>query len=469
MFSTKNKVYQEIITRFQGLGVSLRLGLFYTFYFTVLVYALFTLAYLIITASTEQAEISEVSDRLDEYRAWYRELGLQAVGDRFLERGLKDPDNLFLRIYSGTGHAALWSTPRNGPILDTSKIESLGFDRTGPRISLGFDPKDTWTIVSGELAPGIKIQVGKSNRGEEALLLRFRRVFLWSAIPTVLIGMLLGILVGFQAMKPVRNLNHTITSILRTGDLSQRVPTNSGNSELNAVGAGFNDLLSKQGQLVAAMRDSLSNVSHDLRTPLARLRATLETGAGADPDNADRWGEGLEECDLIIGMLDTFLELGAAESGVLKLDSAEVDIGALAKDAADFFELVAEEKEVRIETTICGVPVVTGDKARLLRMITNLLGNAVKFSPGKSVVKVQVTSVEDRVVIEVIDQGPGIAKDEQNKIWQRLYRGDSSRNTPGLGLGLSFVRAIAEAHGGSASVSSEEGKGAAFRVEIPTT
>jgi signal transduction histidine kinase len=469
MSSIRNKIRQDIDNKFQGIGISFRISIFYTLYFSVVVFSLFGLAYLVISLTTEQSEITKVSDRLSEYRAWNRELGLKAVGDRFLEQGLSEPENLFLRIYDGSGTATLLSTRRIGPILDGSKIKDLPIDHTEPRMYLGFNPNDTWTVVSGELAPGIRIQVGKSNRSEEVLLRRFRKIFLWSAIPTALVGLLLGVVIGYQSMAPVRNLNYTITSIGRTGDLSRRVPLDSGSSELNEVGASFNELLSKQEHLVSAMRDSLSNVSHDLRTPLARLRATLETGASEAPENEDRWGEGLEECDKIIGMLDTFLELGAAESGVLKLDSEQVDIGGLAENAADFYELVAEDRKVKIETVIANeTPAVNGDRGGLLRMITNLVGNAVKFSPENSVVSVRVGPENDRVVIEVTDRGPGIPKEEQAKIWQRLYRGDSSRNTPGLGLGLSFVKAIAEAHGGSAEVSSDVGKGSTFRVELPT-
>ncbi len=467
MFSRTSKPIGEAAPPTSGLDISLRLALFYTLYFTVATYGLFALAYLFITYTTQQNELAAVNERIKEYRAWNRELGIEAIGSRFIEQGLSQPDHLFVRLIDRSGNATLLSTPQSGPILDPAKIARLPTGLTQSRVHLGFDPQDSWTVVTGELAPGVRIQAGRSNRGAEVVLHRFRKLFALAAVPTLLLGLLLGIVVGYQSMAPVRQLGQIIRNILQTGDLKQRVAIQPRHNDLNAVGASFNEVLERHSHLIASMRESLDNVSHDLRTPLTRLRATLESGLSNDANISRVCGEGLEECDNVLAMLETLLELGAAESGVLDLARDEVPVRELVEDAAELYELVAEEKGIRIESSISENSTITGDRPRLMRALTNLISNAIKFSPLNSVVKIRTSRENGRLVIEVSDQGVGIPSEDLPRIWERLYRGDASRSTPGLGLGLSFVRAIAEAHGGTASVSSEAGRGSTFRVELP--
>jgi signal transduction histidine kinase len=459
-----------------GLAFSLRLSCYYALFFAAAVTGLFLVAYILIANSQEEAEMQRVAERAAEYQAWMSEnsVSLNDLRQRFSEQSASIPDVMFLRVVSANGQSIFFMNPRGRSMLDDSEAHNFDHRASGARLSLSNDPEKSenlWTVASALLPSGLTIQVGKSSRDGEIVLARFRRVFIISVAPVILVGLVGGTLVAFRAMLPVRRLNSTISGILRTGDWRRRVTTDDeGARDLSDLSEQFNRLLDKNEQVIDAMHLSLDSVAHDLRTPMTRLRSTAERALENPADISaarDALADCLEESEDVLSILETLMELGEAEAGAMRLNLERVALTNIANHAIDLYEFVAEDKSITIENAITDDIFLECDRVRMQRLLANLVDNAIKYSPAETTVLIDAVVRDQYIELIVADEGQGIAPSEQARIWDRLYRGDRSRNERGLGLGLSLVRAIAVAHGGTVAVRSKPGEGSTFTVRFP--
>jgi signal transduction histidine kinase len=175
----------------------------------------------------------------------------------------------------------------------------------------------------------------------------------------------------------------------------------------------------------------------------------------------------VEECDRLLGMINTMLEISEFEAGVATLNITNVDISALVEEACDLFRPVAEDKGLVIKTKVPSQLLVSADKSKLQRVVTNLLDNAIKYTTSGGVVTVSVDLGEKGAIISFHDTGMGMAADDIPRIFDRFYRADKSRSEPGAGLGLSLVLAIVQAHRGDIQVKSAPGTGSTFTIVLP--
>jgi len=309
-----------------------------------------------------------------------------------------------------------------------------------------------------------------SKSMREAIDRHFRHTFLVLVVPLVLIGLLGGAGLTFYATRPVRRAVTTVQDILKTGETSRRVPESRAGGQMEALVRLLNRLLARNEQLIRALRESLDHVAHDLRTPLTRLRATAERavqGDAGEPALRDALSDCLEESEQLVTMVDTLMDVVEAETGATRLERETVAIEPLVREVVALYDLVADEGGIEVVVEVEAGLEAPVDRGRMRRVLANLLDNAIKYGASGATVRITARREGDAAVLAVVDRGCGIAADDLPRIWDRLYRADRSRSRRGLGLGLSYVRAIVEAHGGRVDVASAPDEGATFTVRLP--
>jgi heavy metal sensor kinase len=277
----------------------------------------------------------------------------------------------------------------------------------------------------------------------------------------------------FMARRAVAGVE-TVTQTARQiseGSLKERVPVKKHQDEIDQLALTFNQMLDRIQTLVNGIREMSDNIAHDLKSPITRIRGisevTLTTGA-SDKDYETMAASTIEECDRLLDMINTMLVISKTEAGVNKLDAQEMDIGAVVRDACELFQSPAEDKDIRLVCDVQGNFGISGDNRLIQRMIANLFDNAIKYTPAGGSVRVTVYPENNHsVAITVKDTGIGISDGNLSRIFERFYRCDPSRSEAGIGLGLSFARAIARAHGGDITVTSIPEKGSTFIVTLP--
>jgi methyl-accepting chemotaxis protein len=307
-----------------------RLNLWFAATVTALALALFFTAYLLLSASIAQKDREVIRAQLDLYRSWYEDGGLSGLSQRFAERSDSGRESFFVRV-AGPGGAGLFiSQPAGSAPLDPAALDAPGVAPqkwTQLPAGVGGGP---WLIATTELGDSHWLQVGKTTEAHQALLERFRVVSGWVLALGLTLGLLAGSLLAGRALGPIRRLIAAVHRVLATGHMDARIPVRLGpGDELHELTCLFNAMLEKNGTLLRGMREALDNVAHDLRTPLTRLRGTAERALAAPPSPADREAvsDALEETDRVLLLLDTLMDISEAETGLMRLNKADVPVG----------------------------------------------------------------------------------------------------------------------------------------------
>jgi signal transduction histidine kinase len=296
----------------------------------------------------------------------------------------------------------------------------------------------------------------------------------------IFIAIILEVLIMLLCMTFFLNKNllkplwQMVDNIIEIGsvNLDRRTGLSDRRDEFGILAREFNHMLIRIQSLIREMREMVDNIAHDLKSPITRIRGAAEVTLMSDA-SVDNYKEmavnTIEECDNMLMIINTMLFISEAESGVARIDSQVVDFSETVQKATYLFQVLAEERDIKLQTNIRPDCQIQGNVAMIQRMIANLIDNALKYSypKGQIEIKVEKQEAHEQIVLSISDTGVGISQKDLPKIFNRFYRCDPSRSKPGIGLGLSLCQSIAKLHNGNITAESELKKGSTFVITLP--
>jgi signal transduction histidine kinase len=447
------------------LSTPVRTGVIYAAFFLAAVFAIFAATYLSVRADMRSAMRASVEADIQGLLTEFKSSGIVSLKEAVEER-LAETQGID-RVYvltdeKGTIIAGnLKALPLVGGVYEgpaTSLTEPLAADTDAP-------------ILFGEMrrTGGITLFVGRDASSMYETLETILASFLIGAVLTSVAALLIGVLLGLYSTRRIEVMSQTTRAIVQSG-LKERIPLMGGGDEFDGLSRDINVMLDRIEELMESMRQMSSDIAHELRMPLSRMRQSLEKALSRDKPSVAALkaavGNGIRETDGIITTFNALLSIAQIEGGARRAGFVRVSLSEIMLNVYEIYEPVAEDSGLVFKTEIQPGVMVTGDSDLLTRLLVNLVENAIRFVPrgGRLVLSLKATA--DAVRAEVSDNGPGIAAEEREKVFRRLYRSEQSRTTAGSGLGLSLVDAIAGLHNAKVTLhDNQPGLRAEFMME----
>lgn len=453
-------------------SLALRLALQYAAVFAFCSALLFGALYWLLANALDQRERAALVRQTEELAGSFERGGLAALRTRADSDSSPNSRSFFVRLIRPDGVAVYEKWPVDWVETQVQQIPlgAFTYQREIQTLRLPQNALRDYTIATQRWPNDWQLQVGRLLDSRAVLLSPLRAAFAGVGGAALILSFVAGTFLAWRATRPLRAVSDTARRILETGDLTARVPGPNGRGELAQLVLQLNTLLDKNAAHVRVLRETLDNLAHDLRTPITRLRGSAELALqdSGDPGEARAaLADCVNESDRLLHLLETLLDISAAEAGVLQLNRDRSDVRSLTERAVDLYREVAEEKRIAVTLTQPEPVEADVDAIRLGQAVNNLVDNALKYTPPEGRITVEARRDGDAAVVIIADSGPGVPPAEREAIFRRLFRGDASRSQRGLGLGLSMVKAITEAHGGTVIVDDNPGGGARFTVRIP--
>jgi heavy metal sensor kinase len=459
-------------------GLRFRLAFSYVFFFTILL-VLLGIVFRQTLSNTFKTQMSSVLEEEFGAAKGYLRTGPEGPNWFYDE---KDPDESFVvrrlqRVY-------LLADTEGHPLQHSVIYDSIGLDsqdqikatlRSGqPATEVRSDSQGVpYMLRSGLMidAKGNKyyLSIGRAVDYNDKVIQNFTLNY-FALVPVVIIfSGLLGWFLAGKALSPVNSVAQAAQQITHSS-LDMQIPMRHAGDELDRLIEAFNHMMTRLNRSFEQIRQFSTDVSHELRTPLTVARGQLEVAlftAQTVEQHREAMADALEGIDRLSNIVRALLLLSQSESGQLVLQKASLDMAELVRDLVDQHQIPAEAQGVRLAAELPAACMLYADRIQIERLVSNLLGNAIKYTPSGGQVTVRLTQEGDQVKFVIEDTGVGIAPDHLPHIFDRFYRVPSADPEKGLGLGLSFVAWIVKAHAGAIEVKSELQKGTRFVVTLP--
>ncbi|MGD8328584.1 MAG: HAMP domain-containing sensor histidine kinase [Acidobacteriota bacterium] len=414
---------------------------------------------------TIEAEAGALAER-------YRTFGLTGLSDLINERLQRQPAGPEIYLLMTPDYRRLAGNLSGWPDAEVDE-EGWARFRLGEAGPEGAEAVHRASAKLFDLPGGFHLLVGRDMQELEAMRATVVRALVWGLGITVLMALAGGALMGHSMSSRIGEINRAIRRIM-AGDLSQRMPGNRSGDEFDRLTDNLNLMLDRIEGLMDGVRQVSDNIAHDLKTPLARMRNRLEElqrHLGGDhpigAEDARRTvEEAIREADALLGTFGALLRIARIEMSARREGFSSVDLAALVGDVAELYEPLAEERGQRLEATVSAARAVRGDRDLLFQALANMVDNAIKYAPDGGRIRVTLRQEEEATVVSVIDNGPGVAPEDREHVFKRFWRADDSRTTPGSGLGLSLVEAVAALHGGEVDLDDAR-PGLEVRLRLP--
>jgi signal transduction histidine kinase len=417
-------------------------GVVLSFVVLMLVYVYFATAGQIVRDSDDLAD--------QEYATLeraYAEGGMRRLNQEVVERSARQGP--FLYVLAESDGAVVTGDFPQLPVAPGEAAEriSFSFERVDEE---GAAVRGRASGRIGRLLNGPILLVARDLGDSEILAARITRVLLTVAFVGVILSVISGLVAANQAARLAEGLSNTAREVM-AGDLTRRAPVRGAGDEFDALAEAMNAMLERLEQLMQTTRTAGDAIAHDLRSPLTRFRQKLEVALEAPPDSAaDREAlrKALDEADRLLDMFAAVLRLARVEAAS-NWKFERVDASAILRELCEFYEPAAEEQGRKLTATIQDGLMLKGDHGLFTQAVSNLIENALKYTNEGGNVEVRAVRRPDgRIEVDVLDDGPGVPPTERDRVLERFVRLESHRTSPGVGLGLSLVAAVARLHRG---------------------
>ena len=421
-----------------------RIVLVYVLLFAVSVSALLFFTYWntrrTLDAQTDQiieAEITGLSEQ-------YQRLGLRGLGESVMSRSLRARDELYLLTDSEhrpmAGNLDIW------PAITVNPGNFVEFDYERRINGVAETRRARGRLFT--LAGNFYLLVAQDVHDRDLTQRLYTTTLPWTVGLILLFGLLGGALMSRNMLRRLDAINRASGEIM-AGNLTRRVPVTSAQDEFDVLAENLNRMLDRIERLLKGLREVTDSVAHDLRTPLNRLRQRLEqslarlAAAGSDTSEIER---AIADTDQLIGTFNALLLIAETDAGAARGAMSPLDLVSVASDVSELYEPLAEEKKVSLTLSTASVPMIEGNRSLVAQALANLVDNAIKYTPPGGKVAISIAQSFAGVDLCVADSGPGIPAEDRSRVVERFVRLEASRNSPGTGLGLSLVAAVAHFH-----------------------
>jgi signal transduction histidine kinase len=446
-----------------ALRTSIRLSLQYTFLYAVLSALVFAPAYLFTQYEVRDWVLDQMRGDANTLSEIYQSDGADAlIGrvDALAEVSFENARIYQLLDTQGAVVSGNLMTGFDGPVPELLSAEDVQLNGTA------HDEVDGYWMREDQIGPYRLIQ-GAGDQIVAEILEALGLSLVIGYLAVVILGLIVGVRVGRLTEQRITAISDTLSSV-SSGNLAARVPaTANARDDLSRVSIEINAMLDQIKRLLESQEQISNDIAHDMRTPLQHLRQRLEALRDSPSIAPYDVSTSLEQTEEIIATFNALLRIAQIEAGDRRERFERMDLSQIISNVADVFEPTAEDEGISLKVSLPETVLdIFGDRGLLTQMLSNLVENAIKYCPSGTSIEVSGQSTPSGTVLRVTDSGPGIRQSDVEHIFQRFFRGEKSRNSPGNGLGLALVKAIADMHDASLSVS-DNAPGAVFEVCFP--